>query len=270
MCIRDSKYGDLATVKVENMKEQHTSLSVKDDDSSMSAGQTPKTDTTEKKSPEKKYGFVSVAAGDGIRDVFYDLGVDNVVQGGQTMNPSTDDIVNAVNITPSEIVYVLPNNKNIYMAAKLAEEIVEDKQVIVLKTVSIPQGISAMLAFDPEADTDTNTSNMKDSMKTVKTEKMTFAARDSVFENSEIKEGQILGLVENSVTFIENSKEDCMRKLAREIKDYSYITLFYGEESDEAEAQKMADLVKSEIGEDKDILVVNGGQPVYYYIISAE
>ena len=259
-CLR---YGTLAKVKIENMKAQHTSL--------VSGAAAPKTEKVdEKRAPEKKYGFVSVCAGDGIEEVFRDLGVDSIVKGGQTMNPSTDDIVHAVNQTPSEIVFVFPNNKNIYMAAKQAVELVSDKKVVVLKSVSVPQGISALLTFDPDANEADNVAAMKAAMKNVRTEKMTFAARDSVFENAQIKEGQILGLVENSVKYIKDSKEDCLRALCSDIKDYSCITLFYGEDIDEQEAQSAAEIMKEELGEDKEIMVINGGQPVYYYMISAE
>ena len=258
-CIR---YGVLAKVKIENMKAQHTSMAENMTGSSV--------EKPEKKAPEKKYGFVSVAAGEGIVAVFKDLGADYVVEGGQTMNPSTDDIINAINQTPSEVVFVLHNNKNIYMAAKQAEELVEDKKVIVLKTVSVPQGITAMLTFDENSDVDTNKDMMKEGMKSVRTEKMTFAARDSVFENTEIKAGQILGLVENTVRFVEDDRSVCMKKLAEEISDAAYVTLFYGEDTTEEEAEKMAGIIRETIGPDKEVAVVNGGQPVYYYMLSAE
>ena len=157
-----------------------------------------------------------------------------------------------------------------YMAAKQAEELVEDKKVIVLKTVSVPQGITAMLTFDENSDVDTNKDMMKEAMKSVRTEKMTFAARDSVFENTEIKAGQILGLVENTVRFVEDDRSVCMKKLAEEISDAAYVTLFYGEDTTEEEAEKMAGIIRETIGPDKEVAVVNGGQPVYYYMLSAE
>lgn len=251
------KCGSLGLVKVENMRNQHSEIAIKEEE-------------LEKKTPEKKYGFVSVVAGDGLCEVFKDLGVDSIVSGGQTMNPSTDDIVRAVNMTPAEIVFVLPNNKNIYMAAKQAEELITDKKVIVLKTVSVPQGISALIAFDPDATVEDNKKNMKAAMKEVITAKVTFAARDSVYNDSEIKEGQILGLLENDVKVVADDKESCLKELSDNLKDTNYITLFYGEDSDEDDANKMADVLKENLGDDKEIVVVNGGQPVYYYLISAE
>lgn len=253
------KCGSLQMVKVENMRNQHSEMAVKETEKK-----------TQKAAPEKKYGFVSVVAGDGLCEVFRDLGTDSIVNGGQTMNPSTEDIIEAVNATPSEIVYVLPNNKNIYMAAKQAEELIDDKKVIVLKTVSAPQGISAMIAFDPDADTETNTKAMKEAMKTVLTAKMTFAARDSVFDGKEIKEGQVLGLVENDVKYVADSREACMKELSGAFAEASVITLFYGEDATEKEAETMAEIIRKTIGADKEIMTIRGGQPVYFYLISVE
>jgi dihydroxyacetone kinase-like predicted kinase len=186
------------------------------------------------------------------------------------MNPSTEDIIKAINLTPSEIVFVLPNNKNIYMAAKQAEELVSGKKVVIINTVSVPQGISSMLSFNNDAELEENLENMQKAIEQVKTARMTFAERDSIFDNSEIKEGQILGLIENKVKFITNTREECMRSMAPEFADASYITLFYGEEANEEEAQKMIALLHEILGDDKEIVMINGGQPVYYYIISAE
>lgn len=253
------KCGSLQMVKVENMRNQHSEMAIKDAEKK-----------EEKAAPEKTYGFVSVVAGDGLCDVFKDLGADSIVNGGQTMNPSTEDIVRAVNATPSEIVYVLPNNKNIYMAAKQAEELVDDKKVVVLKTVSAPQGISAMIAFDPDAEEADNTAAMKEAMKNVVTAKMTFAARDSVFDGKEIREGQILGLVENDVRYVADTREECMKELSQSFSDAEVITLFYGEDAAEDEAQEMAEIIRQAVGSDKEIMVLRGGQPVYFYLISAE
>jgi len=252
------KCGQFFTVKVENMKLQHSEI----------VEEKPEPVNT-KKAPEKKYGFVSVSAGAGLDAVFKDLGVDVIVSGGQTMNPSTDDIIKAIDMTPSEIVYVLPNNKNIYMAAQQAEKIVKDKQVIVLRTVSIPQGVSAMLAFDPDSDVDSNTAAMKEARDAVISANLTFAARDSVFDGAEIHEGQILGLVEGKVKYVCDTKEDCIDNMASDFEGASYITVFYGEDVSEEESEKMKAHMEEKMP-DKEIVFINGGQPVYYYIISAE
>ena len=250
--------GQFFTVKVENMKLQHSEI--------IEEKAEP---VSNKKAPEKKYGFVSVSAGAGIEAVFKDLGVDVVVSGGQTMNPSTEDIIRAIDMTPAEVVYVLPNNKNIYMAAQQAEKIVKDKQVVVLRTVSIPQGVSAMLAFDPDADVELNTIAMKEARDNVKSSMLTFAARDSVFDGAEIHEGQILGLVEGKVKYICDTKEECMDNVSEDFGDASYITVFYGEDVSDEEAEQMR-VHMSSVMPDKELVFINGGQPVYYYIISAE
>lgn len=252
------KCGQFFTVKVENMKLQHSEI--------IEEKAEP---VSNKKAPEKKYGFVSVSAGDGIEAVFKDLGVDVVVSGGQTMNPSTDDIIRAIDMTPAEVVYVLPNNKNIAMAAQQAEKLVKDKQVIVIKTVSIPQGVSAMLAFDPEGEVEANTAAMKEARDNVKSSMLTFAARDSVFDGAEIHEGQILGLVEGKVKYICDSKEECMDNVSGDFGDASYITVFYGEGVSDEEAEQMKEHMAAAMP-DKELVFINGGQPVYYYIISAE
>lgn len=249
------KYGSLSMVKIENMKNQHSAMSISEE---------PKAAV-----PEKKYGFVVVSAGDGIDSVFKDLGVDKIVKGGQTMNPSTDDILKAINLTPAEVVFVLPNNKNIYMAAKQTKELVSDKKVVVLKTVSVPQGISAILAFNEEADVDTNKASMKKAMSLVISASMTFAARNSTFDGNEIKAGQLLGMVEGKVRYVTDTKEDCMKNIAEDLKGKTMISLFYGEDESEEEAEKMADILRAELP-DSEVDIIPGLQPVYYYIISAE
>ena len=252
--------GSLATIKVENMKLQHTNIIEKQSTE-------PEMKIAD---PVKKYGFVAVAAGDGLCEVFHDLGADVIVQGGQTMNPSTQDILSAIYSTPSEVVYILPNNKNIYMAAKQASEIAEGKQAVVIRTKSVPQGISAMLAFDENVSTDENTENMKAAKDRVFTASLTFAARDSVFENQEIHEGQTLGLVEGKVKYIEEDQVTCMDKIASELSEYSFVTVFYGSDVQEEDAEKMCEHIRSLISSETEVVLVNGGQPVYYYIISAE
>lgn len=249
------KYGSLSMVKIENMKNQHSAMSIAEEPKSAA--------------PEKKYGFVAVSAGDGIDSVFADLGVDKIVKGGQTMNPSTDDILKAVNLTLAEVVFVLPNNKNIYMAAKQTKDLVSDKQVVVLKSVSVPQGISAILAFNADVGVDQNKAAMREAMAAVKTASMTFAARNSTFDGNSIKEGQILGMLDGKVKYVTDTRESCMRSLASDISDKTMITLFYGEDVSEEEAGKMANILREAIPE-SEVDIISGGQPVYYYIISAE
>lgn len=257
------KLGTLSKIKIDNMKDQHTSLS--DENSEEEAADNSAA------APEKKYGFVAVAAGEGFETVFRDLGVDNMVNGGQTMNPSTDDILNAINKTPAQIVYVLPNNKNIIMAAEQTAQLT-DKRVIVIPTKTVPQGISAMFAFNPDTEAEDNEREMLAAISGIRTASVTFAARDSVFDGLEIKGGQILGLLEGKVAFIENDIHVCCEKLAAELMkdDISFVTLFYGKEIEESAAADVKSIFDGKAQQDTEINMVYGGQPVYYYIISAE
>lgn len=259
------KFGALLTVKIENMKEQHSALS----SGAAPAESAPVEEAPVNAAPEKKYGFVSVASGEGMVSVFRDLGADQMVIGGQTMNPSTEDMLKAIRMTPAENVIVLPNNSNIYMVAVQAALLVEDKHVEVLRTVSLPQGISAMLAFNPDAEVEENVAAMKEAMAAVRSLSMTFAAHDSTFDNREIKENQILGLVENKVRYVTDSREECMANLCDDMADAYYVNLFYGEGVSEQEAVEMQNIIQQKLP-DAEITLVNGGQPVYYFILSAE
>ncbi len=270
------KFGSLLTVKIENMKEQHSALSsgvakdVPQENSGADSGTDSDTEESVDAAPEKKYGFVTVASGEGMVSVFRDLGADQIVIGGQTMNPSTEDMLNAIRRTPAENVIVLPNNSNIYMVAAQAALLVEDKHVEVLRSVSLPQGISAMLAFNPDGEIAENVTSMKEAMASVSSLSMTFAAHDSTFDNREIKENQILGLVENKVRYVTDTREECMANLCDDIKDSCVVTMFYGEGVSEAEAEAMQAIMQEKLGDEVDIMLINGGQPVYYFIISAE
>lgn len=256
------KFGPLLTIKIENMREQHTAKVIEG---------TVAPEHREIREPEKKYGFVTVAAGEGLHAVFSDLGCDEIVQGGQTMNPSTEDILRAVDRTPAEIVYVFPNNKNIIMAAEQAAALCENKRVVIMPTKNIPQGISAMLVFDGEADEDENTQAMQDAIDGVRAGQVTYAARNSDFDGKKIKEGEYLALCEGKL--IANSKRphDVLKKLVRELvrEESTFATIIYGEGVSEEEAAKLEELFRRE-NRDLEITVINGGQPVYYYILSVE
>lgn len=249
--------------KIENMRIQHENK-VKDAKTAEKEGFTPAV-------PEKKFGFVAVAAGHGIEEMFRDLGADVVVRGGQTMNPSTDDILRAILSTPAEVIFVLPNNKNIIMAAEQAVKLT-DRTVCVLQTRTIPQGISAMLAFDESESLAENRLNMTKAFERVSTGLVTFAARDSEFEGHAIKEGEILALDDGKLAFTEKDVNKAVLKLCRKLAkgDVSYITLIYGSDVTEENAEKTKQLVQSKLSDKTEVMLVNGGQPVYYYIISAE
>lgn len=253
-------YGSLVTVKIENMRLQHTEKVMNERDLE------PKIAP-----PEKKYGIVAVCAGDGIASAFRDLGVDGIIQGGQTMNPSTEDILREIQRTPSEIVFVFPNNKNIIMAAEQTVALCEEKQVIVLPSKTIPQGITALLSFDPEGEVSDNVEAMTAAMETVTTMQITYAARNSDFDGYDIHEGDYLALYGGSLFGTDRNIEKLLNELALRVaqEDKEFITIFYGEDIDEKKAQKAAAIFEKRCP-GAEINLLNGGQPVYYYLIAAE
>ena len=253
-------YGSLVTVKIENMRLQHTEKVMKEQDLE------PKIAP-----PEKKYGIVAVCAGDGIASAFRDLGVDGIIQGGQTMNPSTEDILREIQRTPSEVVFVFPNNKNIIMAAEQTVALCEEKQVIVLPSKTIPQGITALLSFDPEGEVSDNVEAMTAAMETVTTMQITYAARNSDFDGYDIHEGDYLALYGGSLFGTDRNIEKLLNELALRVaqEDKEFITIFYGEDIDEKKAQKAAAIFEKRCP-GAEVNLLNGGQPVYYYLIAAE
>ncbi len=265
------EYGQFETVKVENMRIQHQNAGWAESEA------TNQPVIPAPVEPEEPFGFVAVAAGDGLRDLFIGLGCANVVSGGQTMNPSTDDILNAVKATPAKVVYVLPNNKNIILAAEQAVPLA-DRRVCVLPTRTIPQGVAALLNFDPDAEVESNLTAMMKAADNVTTGSLTFAARDSDFENRAIKEGDILAMENGKLSFVDSSVSRAVVKLTKSIvssrrltgKSVSFITLMFGEGISEEEAENAKTAIQAKVGTDVDITVVNGGQPVYYYFISVE
>ena len=224
-----------------------------------------------KAAPEKKFGYVAVCAGDGLEAVFRDLGVDGIVGGGQTMNPSTQDILKEIDRTPAEIVYVLPNNKNIIMAAEQCVRLCEDKKVIVLPTKTVPQGISAMLVVDPDASEEENTSAMTEAFSKVRTAEITYAARDSDFGGFAIKQGDYMALLEHQLFATEQDLNALLDNLAHAeaVQDAEFISIFYGADVTEEDAQK-TEAIFAAACPNAEVSLLPGGQPVYYYMISAE
>lgn len=258
------KYGSLYSVKIENMKNQHSGMIASHEKKE------PEQEEIISVPAEKPYGFVSVCSGTGIRAIFSDLGVDNLVIGGQTMNPSTDDLLRAIAKTPAETVFVLPNNSNIYLVAKAAAEITTNKKVEVLKTVSVPQGVSAMLAFSEDMTSDENRESMETAIASTITASLTYAAHESTFDGKKIRQGQILGLVENKVKYVTDTREECIEHLSEAIKKCNMITVYYGEDVAESEAEAMVEIIRERVNPYAEITLVDGGQPVYAYIISGE
>lgn len=260
------KLGQLINIKVDNMKYQHSEniRSAEEEKAEFDS------ETAQEPVELKKYGVVAVSAGDGLTEVFKSVNVDKVVQGGQTMNPSTQDLLDAANSVYAEIIYILPNNKNIILAAEQVNDIC-DKKVIVIPTKNIPQGISAMLAFDPDADEGANTEAMTEMMNSVKCGQVTFAARDSAVGGLEIHKDDVMGMFGSEIAELGSDINDVSEKLAEKMIDEetALITIYYGADTDEQSAQKLADAI-SEKHSDIDVSVVKGGQPVYYYMIAAE
>ena len=269
------KYGTLELAKIENMRTQAADLAA-----GKKAQSTDDLDAIEEElensacavaAPEKRYGFLAVCAGDGLADVFRDLGVDRIVSGGQTMNPSTDDILREVNRTPSEVVFVLPNNKNIIMAAQQCVGLSE-KEVIVVPTATVPQGISAMMAVDPEeADPQSILSAMTAAAENVTTAQITYAARNSDFDGFAINEGDYLALCDGKLLGTDRSLDALLEKLAQVAADKNaeFITVYAGEGVDDQQAQQASDIFQARCP-DAEITALPGGQPVYYYIVAIE
>ena len=273
-----AKYGTLELAKIENMRSQAEALAAgkaaqsTDDLEAVEAElEAMEGQADQSCAPEKKYGFVAVAAGDGLAKVFYDLGVDGVISGGQTMNPSTEDILKMIKKTPAEIVYVLPNNKNIIMAAQQCVDLVEDKKVIVLQAKTVPQGISAMISVDPDGEEADNTAAMEEAMGNVTTMEVTYAARDSEFDGQSIHAGDYLALVDNQLFGTEQDLGAVLDKLAAESadRDAEFISIFYGEGVEEAEAETARERFEKACP-DAEITMLQGNQPVYHYLISVE
>ena len=272
------EYGTLELAKIENMRTQRDELAagkqaqstddleaVEAELEAMEQGDTPSAP------PEKKYGFVAVAAGAGLAKVFFDLGADGVISGGQTMNPSTEDILKQIRKTPAEIVYVLPNNKNIIMAAQQCVDLVEDKKVIVLQAKTVPQGISAMIAMDPDGEEADNTAAMEAAMAGVTTMEVTYAARDSEFDGTAIHAGDYLLLVDNQLFGTEKNLDAALDRLAQESaqRGGEFISIFYGEGVQAGEAEGAQAKFEAACPE-AEITTLESGQPVYHYLISVE
>ena len=267
------KHGYLTRVRISNMAEKVSDLAEEAKSLEKQAAAAKTDEVFKYKAVDKsvKFGFVAVAAGEGLENMFKDLGVDAVVTGGQTMNPSTDDILKAVHSVPAQTVFVLPNNKNIIMAAEQAVRLA-DRKVIVLPTRTIPQGITAMLNYDPEASAEDNAVTMDMAAQGVQTGSITFAARNSDFEGHKIKRGDILAMENSKLAFVEKDVEKAAVKLAKQMmkRDSSFITIIYGEGVTAQEAEKVCEEVQKRAPKNAEVSVLEGNQPVYYYFISVE
>jgi len=251
------KMGVMINIKIDNMKHQHQSLIVEDK-------------KEESQEPPKKYGFVAICAGSGIADVFKNLGIDKIIEGGQTMNPSTDDILNAVNSINADTIFVFPNNKNIILAANQAREI-STKNIVVIPTRSIPECVTAMMKYKESNDTETNEKKMKNACSDVSVGQVTFAVRDTEADGKVIKKDDILGIVGSKITSVGKSPKEVLLELTDELadEDSEFITLYYGEDVKEEDAKVLAEEIEEKF-EDAEVSIKYGGQPLYYYILSVE
>ena len=256
-------YGQLSRMKVDNMREEHQERLIKNAEK---MAEQQKADE-----PRKKYGFVAVSVGEGLDEIFKGLNVDYIISGGQTMNPSTEDILNAIDKINADNIYVLPNNKNIILAAQQAESLVEDKNIIVVPSKTIPQGISAMIGFIPDNSPEDNKEAMIDSMSYVKTGEVTYAVRDTVIDDKEIKEGNIMGIGDEGILAVGEEIDDTTINMIKEMQDEEseIVSLYYGAEVTEEAANKLADKIAEALPE-IEVEVYPGGQPIYYYIASVE
>ena len=268
------KYGTLELAKIENMQMQHDDLAAgraarSTDDLEQLEQELENAEPTVA-APEKHYGMVAVCAGEGLANAFRELGADNIISGGQTMNPSTQDILEKVNATPAEVVFVFPTNKNIIMAAEQVQPLTE-KKVVVIPSKTVPQGISAMLVFDPDAGEDSNAAAMREAMKNVTTMQLTYAARDSDFDGHDIHAGEYLALNGGALFGNDTDMDALLRRMAESLNGAGkeFITIFYGADTNEEQAHNAA-AIFSAACPDAEITVMNGGQPVYYFLISAE
>ena len=260
-------YGSLSRIKIDNMREEHNEKLLKEMEGSVSA-----TEAAEEVPVEnKQYGFIAVSIGAGVNEIFTGLGVDCIIEGGQTMNPSTEDMLNAIAKIHADNIFILPNNKNIILAAEQAMRMTKDKNIIVLPSKNVPQGIAALIGFVPEDDVDVNTENMKEEMTRVKTGQVTYAVRDTSLNGVEIKQGNIMGIGDSGILSVGEEVEDTTFAMVEELidDDSELISIYYGEEVAEDTANALADRIM-EAYPDVDVELHFGGQPVYYYVVSVE
>ncbi|MCQ2520083.1 MAG: DAK2 domain-containing protein [Lachnospiraceae bacterium] len=267
---RALKYGALSNMKIDNMRLEHQEKLFKE---AQKANEVKEEVKPEVPVELKDYGFISVSAGDGLSGIFKELGVDEIIEGGQTMNPSTEDMVNACNNVNAKTIFILPNNKNIIMAANQAQYLVEDKEVVVIPTKTIPQGITALINFNPEVDKETNTEIMTDSLSMVKTGQVTYAVRDTKIDDKDIKEGDFMGIGDRGLLSVDSdmakATKDMVEELIMSDEPSELVTIYYGSDVSEETASEIVDFVNEKFPSVEADLQY-GGQPIYYYIISAE
>ena len=260
-------YGQLSRMKIDNMREEHQEKLIKDAEK-LAAAQKEK---EKAKEPRKKVGFIAVSIGEGLNEIFKELGVDYIIEGGQTMNPSTEDMLTAIDHVNADYIYILPNNKNIVMAANQARDLTEDKDIIVIPTKTVPQGITAVLNYNAEEDVDTNEETMLEAIKCVKTGQVTYAVRDTHIDDKEIHEGDIMGIGDAGILAVGRERLQVAEEMVAEMIDEEseIISVYYGEDVSEEDAEALSDALTEKYPE-CEVELNQGGQPIYYYLISVE
>ena len=263
-------YGQLSRMKIDNMREEHQEKLIRDAEK-VAEQQAQAAELKKKKEARKPVGFIAVSIGEGMNEIFRELVVDYIIQGGQTMNPSTDDMLTAIDHVNADHIFIFPNNKNIILAANQAQSLTKDKDIIVIPTKTVPQGITAVINYMPEADVDTNIEAMKDGITHVKTGQVTYAVRDTHIDDKEIHEGDIMGIGDQGILSVSQSVEDAAKEMLAQLVDgdSELISLYYGQDVTEEDAAQFAQAVE-ELYPDMDVDLHSGGQPIYYYVLSVE
>lgn len=260
-------YGQLSRMKIDNMREEHQEKLIKDAEKAAAQQASEK----KKKELRKPVGFIAVSIGEGMNEIFRELGADYIIEGGQTMNPSTDDMLSAIDEVNADHIFILPNNKNIILAANQAQSLTDDKDIIVIPTKTVPQGITAIISYMPEADVDTNIEALEEAIKNVKTGQVTYAVRDTHIDDKEIHEGDIMGIGDRGILAVGQSVEETTKEMLAQLVDEEseLISLYFGQDVLEEDAENFAQEVE-ELYPDVDVDVHMGGQPIYYYVLSVE
>lgn len=266
-------YGQLSKMKIDNMREEHQEKLIRDAEKLAELQANEEAAHEEKKpaEPRKAMGFIAVSIGAGMNEIFKELGADYIIEGGQTMNPSTEDMLNAIDRVNADTVFILPNNKNIVLAANQAKSLVEEKEIIVIPTKTVPQGITAIINFMPDADAKTNEEAMLEEIKNVKTGQVTYAVRDTHIDDKEIHEGDIMGIGDSGILAVGKDLEETTKELIANLvdEDSELISIYYGEEVSEEDAEKFTEEI-TELYPDVDVDIQFGGQPIYYYVLAVE
>ena len=266
-------YGQLSKMKIDNMREEHQEKLIRDAEKLAEQQANEEAAHEEKKpaEPRKAMGFIAVSIGAGMNEIFKELGADYIIEGGQTMNPSTEDMLNAIDRVNADTVFILPNNKNIVLAANQAKSLIEEKEIIVIPTKTVPQGITAIINFMPDADAKTNEEAMLEEIKNVKTGQVTYAVRDTHIDDKEIHEGDIMGIGDSGILAVGKDLEETTKELIANLvdEDSELISIYYGEEVSEEDAEKFTEEI-TELYPDVDVDIQFGGQPIYYYVLAVE